>query len=141
MGHRSGGILLLAAIAAAAAVATAQQRTIWDPLYTTAQAERGKAVYESFCAACHSEDLSGGGRYECVEAPPLKGLEEMEGRDFAGVFEWTKDHMPPGDPSSVSVDEKLDVFAYIFQKSGAPAGQAELTLKTDLRTIRITKKP
>src|SRR5262245_9619351 len=104
MRQPSVGILVLAAIMASVAFAAAQQRTIWDPIYTTAQAERGKVVYESFCAACHSDDLSGGGRYECVEAPPLKGLEDMEGRDFGGVFEWTKDHMPPGDPSSVSAD-------------------------------------
>ena len=41
----------------------------------------------------------------------------------------------------MTADEKLDVFAYIFQQNGAPAGQAELKLTTDLRTIRITLKP
>ena len=138
--HRSGRALLVVLGAASVALA-AQQRTVWDGVFSTAQAERGKAVYESFCASCHSEDLSGGGRYECVEAPHLKGLDNLDGRDLAGIFEWTKDHMPPGDPSSVSADEKLDVFAYICQQNGAPAGQAELKLTTDLRTIRITLKP
>src|SRR5262245_7150752 len=111
MPDRSRGILVLAATAASVALAAAQGRTIWDPIATSAQADRGKAVYESFCATCHNDDLSGGaGRYECVEAPPLKDLENLEGRDFGGVFEWTKDHMPPDDPSSVSAQKKLDAF-------------------------------
>ena len=96
--HRSRRALLVVLGAASVALA-AQQRTVWDGV-SRAEAERGKAVDQLFCASCHSEDLSGGGRYECVEAPHLKGLDNLDGRDLAGIFEWTKDHMPPGDPSA-----------------------------------------
>ena len=44
-------------------IASAQDRkarkTVWDGVYTTAQAERGKAAYGAKCAMCHNADLSG----------------------------------------------------------------------------------
>src|ERR1700704_2293271 len=49
--------------------------TVWDKVYTEAQATRGKNAYMDECSACHSEDLGGSGY-----APALKG------NDFA--FAW-----------------------------------------------------
>ena len=40
-------------------LAAAQTRTVWDGVYTDAQAERGRASYQQSCAACHREDLRG----------------------------------------------------------------------------------
>ena len=40
-------------------LAAAQTRTVWDGVYTDAQAERGRAAYQQSCAACHREDLRG----------------------------------------------------------------------------------
>ena len=42
--------------------------TVWDKVYTEAQATRGKDAYMTECSACHSEDLGGSGY-----APALKG--------------------------------------------------------------------
>src|SRR5262245_21659598 len=41
-------------------------KTVWDAVYSEAQAERGKAAYEKDCAFCHLSDLAGQGF-----APPL----------------------------------------------------------------------
>ena len=34
-------------------------RTVWDGVYSVAQAARGHAVYESQCERCHQPDLNG----------------------------------------------------------------------------------
>ena len=47
--------------------------TVWDGVYTAGQAARGKAVYDSHCAACHGSDLSGSS-----EARPLAGERFMQ---------------------------------------------------------------
>src|SRR5258706_16099773 len=44
--------------------------TVWDKVYTEAQATRGKDAYMTECSACHSEDLGGSGY-----APALKGID------------------------------------------------------------------
>src|SRR5215510_15972379 len=41
------------------ALAAAEQRTVWDGVYTDAQAERGRAAYQQSCVACHRDDLRG----------------------------------------------------------------------------------
>src|SRR5437868_13689551 len=32
--------------------------SVWDGVYTAAQAERGKQLYGRYCAGCHSDDLA-----------------------------------------------------------------------------------
>jgi len=40
---------------------------IWQGVFTAAQADRGKAVFNTTCLRCHGEDLAGN------TAPALKG--------------------------------------------------------------------
>ncbi|MGE3513055.1 MAG: hypothetical protein AB7N65_29680, partial [Vicinamibacterales bacterium] len=52
----------------------AQQRTIWDGVYTRAQAARGEEAYKLSCGYCHKDDLSGGFMDDGVgRAVPLAG--------------------------------------------------------------------
>lgn len=43
-------------------------QNIWDGIYTTAQAERGKTAFETSCINCHNRDLAGS-----VRGPALRG--------------------------------------------------------------------
>ena len=43
------------------AVPLGQAKTVWDGMYSEAQAARGKAAYEAQCAFCHQSDLRGQG--------------------------------------------------------------------------------
>ena len=52
------------------ALASAQTKTVWDGVYSEAQAGRGKKLYIASCAACHQESLTGADL-----APALKGDE------------------------------------------------------------------
>src|SRR5688572_3601182 len=53
-----------ACVIAALAIPMAQgvtARTVWDGVYSAAQAVRGKAMYDAQCAFCHQSDLRGQG--------------------------------------------------------------------------------
>ena len=69
-------LLPFAAIVALHSTVHAQPPTksVWDGVYTEAQASRGKALYSQECASCHGSELTGG-----EMAPPLAGGEFMAG--------------------------------------------------------------
>src|SRR5215831_925252 len=93
----------VSSVAAVGVILAAAERTVWEGVFSAAQAQRGKAAYQANCASCHADDLAGGAdQYECVLAPPLKEEGFMEARSFGDVYEWVRDHMPPQDPASVS---------------------------------------
>ena len=50
---------------------TASGTTVWSGVYSDAQAVRGQTEYDSHCASCHQEDMSG---YQSV----LKGDRFMD---------------------------------------------------------------
>jgi mono/diheme cytochrome c family protein len=104
------------------APASAQtRRTVWDRVFTTAQAERGKAIFGTTCASCHAADLSGG------RGPELRGetfrnhwMEGSLDRLFARVKS-----MPPNGANLGSA-ESIDVLAYLLDVNDFPAGAQEL---------------
>ena len=102
-----------------------------DPVYTTAQAERGKQVYEANCVTCHLADLDG-------SANPTAGARGARSwrtrfvQDFgeskvSALFNKMKRDMPSGRPGALTDQEYLDVATYVLQKNSFPAGTAELT--------------
>ncbi len=92
----------------------AQQRTIKDGVYTEAQAETGKLVYEQYCAGCHSER-------DYRQAWP--GWENRTVEQF-----WFKilGEMPLDNPGFLSDGEYTDVTAYILSLLDYPAGDTAL---------------
>ena len=97
---------------------------IWSGVYTTAQADRGRAVVEAHCGECHQDDLAGG------EGPALVGSTFMlkwEMNSVERLFHKIRDTMPEAGATDVSDAEKLDTVAYILQQNGFPAGSTELT--------------
>jgi len=111
---------------------------IWQGVYTSAQAERGKAVFGTACLRCHGEDLGG------TTAPALKG-ERFEsswgGGTIENLFVKIRDTMPPNFGTILDDQAKLDIVSYILQTNGFPVGTTELaTGGTDLGTAQILKK-
>jgi len=111
---------------------------IWQGIYTTAQAERGKTTFKTACLRCHGEDLSG------TTAPALKGdrFQMTWGGDTVeGLFGKIRDTMPPNFGTVVDDQGKLDVVAFILQTNGYPAGSTELLIDSpDLAASQILKK-
>src|SRR5437870_641167 len=94
MGFRSGVIF---GVALAAAAQTT--RSVWDGVYTQAQANRGKAAYAERCASCHGAGLGGG-----EEAPALTGdkfLAKWRNRSVDELLESIRTTMPPGQPGTL----------------------------------------
>jgi quinoprotein glucose dehydrogenase len=141
--------LAIACIIGAAAIGAfswkllAQDTTssVWDGVYTQAQAVRGRELYNSSCASCHGEQLAGG-----ETAPALAGgefLSNWNGLTVGQLFERTRTGMPPAAPGKVARAAKLDIVAYILSYNKFPVGDKELPQQTAMmNTIKIeAEKP
>jgi S-disulfanyl-L-cysteine oxidoreductase SoxD len=134
--HRARAFSLL--FFAACSIA-ATSRSVWDGVYTKAQAGRGLARYREDCAKCHAENLMGG-----EDAPALVGdefLQKWRGQTAGDLFELIRKTMPSEDPESLSRREYADILAYLLGSNGFPAGEKELGNElAALKEIRIENK-
>jgi quinoprotein glucose dehydrogenase len=116
-------------------------KSIWDGVYTEAQAARGKALYAEACASCHGGELTGG-----EMAPPLAGGEFMAGWDgltIGDLFERVRISMPQNSPGSLSGQQNADILAFMFSSNKFPAGPTEMPKEAGiLKQIKFeVKKP
>jgi cytochrome c len=113
-------------------------RTVWDGVYTDAQAERGRVSYQQACVACHRDDLRGDNT-----APSLVGESfmflwgEMEVGELSARIQ---KQMPPERPGSLPAQTYIDIVAFILQKNAFPAGDAELGPNPAAPRILITPR-
>jgi|SRR6478609_5696894 len=110
-------------LAVAALVAQSPARSVKDGVYTTAQATRGRAVYDEKCVTCHASRMWG-------QDWPEKSVFE--------VYDVVKNFMPEDAPGSLSAAQTRDVVAYILQNNKLPAGKVELPeAEADLKQIKL----
>jgi cytochrome c len=122
----------IAAIGILAGLALIAQttRTVWDGVYTDAQAQRGEGFYAKECASCHGAELTGG-----EAAPPLTGdsfYANWNGLTLGDLFERIRVSMPQNAPGSLSRQENVDILAFILKVNQFPAGKAELDRQTEI---------
>ena len=114
-------------------------QNIWDGVYTTAQAERGKTAFETSCINCHNRDLAGS-----VRGPALRGdkfMLDWQDGSVNNLFTKIRFSMPATYPDAVSDEVKIDIIAYLLQVNGFPTGSEELKTDADrLDAIQIVKK-
>jgi S-disulfanyl-L-cysteine oxidoreductase SoxD len=135
---------LIAAVAFASAAITAQQRprTVWDGVYTDAQAARGKEVYARACTYCHLDDLSGSLEDNAPALVDSAFADRWRGQTVGDMARMVSGQMPKRSPGSLKPQEYLDVITYIFKANGIPAGSAELPLDIQkLEQLLIVDKP
>jgi len=117
----------------------APTRSVWDGVYTEDQAKRGQSLYNQHCMACHGDSLSGG-----EQAPPLAGgefLSNWNGLTVGDLFERIRTSMPLNNPQSLNRDTNALILCYILSVNRFPAGQADLSSRTEvLKLIRIAAK-
>ncbi len=116
---------LLADSASGFAAHSALTIALQDGIYTGAQAERGQALYDKKCAACHGAQLEG------ASSTPLAGSRFMEkwGKGNHTVDELyyiTRTQMPYGAGGTLSARQYLDIVAYLLKANGYPAGNRPL---------------
>jgi S-disulfanyl-L-cysteine oxidoreductase SoxD len=113
------------------------RKGIWDGVFTTAQADRGKAaLLQNGCNGCHGADLSGD------RGPALKGerfVAEWENGSVGRLFSKIRDTMPPLNAEQVAPATKVDIVAYLLQVNGFPSGSSALNMD-DLENIPIVKR-
>src|SRR3989442_1383765 len=132
-----GPIATVAMFSAGVALTTAalEDRTVWDGVYTPAQAARGEAVFPIACRGCHRElpprvaRAANGGRF--MDAWTEDSLESL--------FTVIKNSMPRDAPASLPDAAYTDVVAYILQLNAFPSGSAELQPGT-LGSVRVQAK-
>lgn len=120
----------------------AHQRSVWDGVYTQAQADRGRVRYEGVCAGCHGDDLEG----DVVEHPELAGgnfRDKWNGLNLGELFQRIHRDMPMNKAGSLSRSAAVDLVAFILSANRFPEGAQELAPDTKLLTqIRIdSQKP
>jgi S-disulfanyl-L-cysteine oxidoreductase SoxD len=117
---------LFSAFCTAALVLTplsAQEKTTWDGVYSTAQAQRAEPNYNEKCAKCHGKSAGGG------DAPSLSDsgfAGNWDGLNLQQLFDRTRTSMPQDAPGSMSRQETADMIAYLLQQNRFPAGANEL---------------
>ncbi len=90
--------------------------------YDEAQAERGEALYQQNCAACHLADLSGS-----FEAPNLADAgfrNNWTNRGMEEFLDLLRRTMPPQAPGSLNDSQYQDVSAFLLRANDIPASSA-----------------
>jgi len=107
-----------------------RQLSVWNGLFSEAQATRGQAVYTGACGFCHGSRLDGApDDPDMRPAPPLaraRFLRVWEGRTLGTLLAFMRASMPEDNPNSLTGQEYLDVVAYMLSVGGMPAGSQEL---------------
>ena len=93
------------------AQAPAAPTSVWDGVFTSAQASRGEPIYLGQCSACHG---------------PTPDLPRFAGQPLSETFTFIRTRMPDGSPGSLSPQQYSDVLAYLLGAAGFPAGATEL---------------
>jgi mono/diheme cytochrome c family protein len=139
-------LLAVAAISAAALLGTSTMlqaqgamRSIWDGVYTSAQADKGKALFGDNCAKCHGGTLDGND-----EIPALKGshfMADWESQTVADLINRVHTTMPMDDPGKLNTESATSVVAYLLQQNQMPAGSTELNELTSSHARIDAVKP
>jgi mono/diheme cytochrome c family protein len=116
----------------------AQETTssVLDGVFTDAQATRGAETFAVACTACHGSSLSGLG-----EAPALVGamfVSDFNGLTLGELFDRIRTTMPLNDPGVLTREQYADILAFVLKSNGYPAGQKDLSRRSEfLNTIRF----
>jgi mono/diheme cytochrome c family protein len=123
------GVLLVAS----ATAHSQSRRTVWDGVYTEAQAARGATAFGQSCSGCHV--LSMEGRSPVVGDPFWKSFAQTTVGD---LFKFVSKYMPNGSPGSLTEAAYSDIVAVMLKSNGFPAGSSELapTLVADVQIIQ-----
>ena len=110
-------------------------------VFTIAQAQAGRAVYEQNCSACHGANFEGSG-----DAPSLAGgtfMLKWGPKMVSELFGEILQTMPPTNPGSLGEPAALNATAFILQSNGAQPGPQALNGSASMliRTIANGQAP
>jgi len=109
---------------AAGASAAPPRISVWDGVYTDAQAERGHTLYMQNCSRCHGANLWG-----TYEIPPLVGrfMPYWSGSSLDSLFDYVSTAMPLDRPGALGPSANADIVAFLLKSNEIPSGSTELS--------------
>jgi hypothetical protein len=114
--------------------------SVWDSVFTLAQAGRGETTFRAKCATCHGDSLSG-----IDDAPPLTGpvfLKTWNGNTLSSMFNRISNDMPSDNPGTLTKPQVAELMAFVLRYNSYPAGAAELpAVAESLTQIKFAPKP
>lgn len=137
--QRNKAALLFLVVCATANVVTSQtsstpRRTVWDGVYTEAQAARGLTAFGQNCAGCHV--LATEGKSPLVGEPFWKSFAQETVGD---LLRYVSTSMPNGAPGSLNESTYRDIVAVMLKSNEFPAGATELE-RDNIAEVRIIPK-
>lgn len=127
-------MLLGLAMACLVCAQTTPRRTVWDGLYTEAQATRGGMAFGQSCSGCHALAPEG--------KAPLAGdafWKSFAQKTVGDLLEFVRANMPNGAPGSLSESAYRDIVAVMLKSNGFPAGTTELAAN-NVADVQIVPK-
>lgn len=115
-------------------------RTVWDGVYTSAQADRGRGFYNEHCANCHGGNLQGG-EYRALTGDRFwTSWQEATVDRLLGHVSTNMPHSEDGSlKGTLGASVYADIVAYILSRNDFPAGSSPLTADS-IAGVRIVKK-
>jgi mono/diheme cytochrome c family protein len=110
------------------------RRTVWDGVYTEAQASRGLVAFGPNCSGCHA--LAAEGRAPLVGESFWKSFAQ---KSVGDLLEYVSANMPNGTPGSLSESTYSDIVALMLKSNGFPVGATELQRDT-IAGVQIVPK-
>ena len=120
--------------------AAQEPRTVWDGIYTEAQATRGEQVYQDECAFCHLDDLMG----DAFATPLIEDAFTFRwnGSSVGDLMTVIQVTMPADRPATLSDEAVADVIAFLLKMNEYPTGDEELAAdQAALEDIAIVAEP
>ncbi len=121
-----------ALLIAEAVPAQGRRGTVWDGVYTPAQAESGQPLMAQ-CRGCHGATMDGG------QAPALRGekfVDYWREDTLDSLYDLIKTSMPPRAQGALTEDQTISIVSYLLQESGYPPGNSNLTVAA-MPSIRV----
>jgi mono/diheme cytochrome c family protein len=113
---------------APAAAAPTGPVSVYDGVYTAAQATRGQQLMQSECSACHSPQDWAQGRL----------LGGWQNQPALALVDLIRNTMPMDGPGRLTFEQYTDIFSAILQLNDIPTGSTELAANEDaLRNVTI----
>jgi mono/diheme cytochrome c family protein len=121
-------------VLAIALSARGQTKSVWEGVYTEAQAKRGEALYLERCVICHGATFMGGtDGAGALLGPTFNG--NWNGVPLDQMLDRVRATMPMDKPATLSRQQTADALAFIFSINKIPAGQAELPRQAEMLNL------
>ena len=132
------GALVFVAMVTMALALRAQEKTVWDGVYTDEQATRGETLYGEHCVRCHGATLQGNGEgAKSLTDAAFKST--WNGVTLGALFDRVRLSMPQDKPGTMTRQQVADLLAFLLRANKFPAGKDELVRQTDLLNAILFK--